>query len=52
MIPGGLPLFCDTVLAERVERVEAELMASASEPANRRRTGRAGFVIPIARRRT
>ena len=48
MIPGRLPLFCDTVLAERIERVEAELMASASEAANRRRTGRAGFVIPIA----
>jgi GNAT superfamily N-acetyltransferase len=48
MIPGRLPLFCDTVLAERIERVEAELMASASEAANRRRSGRAGFVIPIA----
>ena len=48
MIPGRSPLFCDTVLAERIERVEAELMASASEAANRRRTGRAGFVIPIA----
>src|ERR671923_1148075 len=48
MIPGRSPLFCDTVLAERIERVEAELTASASEAANRRRTGRAGFVIPIA----
>jgi ribosomal protein S18 acetylase RimI-like enzyme len=43
-----LPLFCDTALAERIERVEAELIARASEAANRRRTDTAGFVIPIA----
>jgi GNAT superfamily N-acetyltransferase len=43
-----LPLFCDTTLAERIERVEAELIARASEAADRRRTDTAGFVIPIA----
>ena len=32
-----IPLFCDTVLAERVERVEAQLMAEASRAARRRR---------------
>jgi GNAT superfamily N-acetyltransferase len=41
-------LFCDTVLAERIERVEAELIARASEAADRRKIGTAGFVIPIA----
>jgi GNAT superfamily N-acetyltransferase len=48
MSSDRLPLFCDTALAERIERVEAELMASASEAADRRRTDTAGFVIPIA----
>jgi GNAT superfamily N-acetyltransferase len=43
-----LPLFCDTTLAERIERVESELIARASEAADRRRTDTAGFVIPIA----
>jgi hypothetical protein len=43
-----LPLFCDTALAERIERVETELIARASETAGRRRTDTAGFVIPIA----
>src|SRR5919107_293580 len=41
-------LFCDTALAERVERVEAELIARASEAADRRKIGTAGFVIRIA----
>src|SRR5215831_16479712 len=44
---GRVPLFCDTALAGRIERVEAQLIAQASEAA-RRRTGTAGFVIPIA----
>ena len=42
------PLFCDTALAERIERVEAQLIAEASEAARRRRADTAGFVIPIA----
>jgi GNAT superfamily N-acetyltransferase len=41
-----LPLFCDTALAERIERAEAELIARASEAAARR-AGAAGFVIPL-----
>jgi GNAT superfamily N-acetyltransferase len=48
MNAGRLPLFCDTGLAERIERVEAELIAGASEAARRRRADTAGFVIPIA----
>jgi GNAT superfamily N-acetyltransferase len=43
-----VPLFCDTDMAERIERVEAELIASACEAADHRRTDTAGFVIPIA----
>lgn len=42
------PLFCDTALAERIERVEAELIARASDAADRRTTDTSGFVIPIA----
>jgi len=42
-----VPLFCDTALAGRIERVEAQLIAQSSEAA-RRRAGTAGFVIPIA----
>jgi GNAT superfamily N-acetyltransferase len=41
-------LFCDTALAERIERVEAELMARASEAAARRRPDSAGLVIALA----
>jgi len=41
------PLFCDTALAGRIERAEVQLIAQSSEAA-RRRTGMAGFVIPIA----
>jgi hypothetical protein len=48
MNAGRLPLFCDTALAERIERVEAQLIAKASEAARRRRADTAGFVIPIA----
>lgn len=43
-----MPLFCDTALAGRIERVEAQLIAKASEAARRRRADGAGFVIPIA----
>jgi GNAT superfamily N-acetyltransferase len=43
-----LPMFCDTSLAERVERVEAQLMAEASRAAHRRQADGGGFVIPIA----
>ena len=43
-----IPLFCDIALAERIERVEAELVARASAAADRRTTDTTGFVIPIA----
>jgi GNAT superfamily N-acetyltransferase len=43
-----LPLFCDTALAGRIERVEVQLIARASEAAGRRRADGASFVIPIA----
>src|SRR5919109_1841079 len=41
-------MFCDTGLAERVERVEAQLIAEASRAAHRRRVRGDGFVMPIA----
>jgi GNAT superfamily N-acetyltransferase len=44
---GRVPLFCDTALAARIERVEAQLIARCSEAA-RHRSGTAGFVIPLA----
>jgi GNAT superfamily N-acetyltransferase len=44
---GRLPLFGGTALAQRIERVEAQLIAQASEAAHRR-AGTAGFVIPVA----
>jgi len=43
-----LPLFCDTALAARIERAEAELIASASDASRSRRADTEGFVIPIA----
>jgi GNAT superfamily N-acetyltransferase len=43
-----LPLFCDTALAERIERAESQLIAKGSEAAHRRRPDTAGFVIPVA----
>ena len=43
-----LPLFCDTALAGRIERAEAQLMANVSEAAHRRRASPGGFVLPIA----
>jgi GNAT superfamily N-acetyltransferase len=45
--PGRVPLFCDTALAGRVERVEAQLITGCCEAA-RRRTGAAGFATPFA----
>jgi GNAT superfamily N-acetyltransferase len=43
-----MPLFCDTALAGRIERAEAQLIAKASEAARCRPAGTAGFTIPIA----
>ena len=43
-----MPLFAGIVLAERIERAEAQLMAGVSEAARRRGAGTAGFVLPIA----
>jgi GNAT superfamily N-acetyltransferase len=43
-----MPLFCDTRLAERVERAEAQLIARASQAAHRRQGGGAGFVMAVA----
>lgn len=42
------PLFCDTGLAERIERAEARLISEAGEAARHRAGGPKGFVIPIA----
>ena len=42
------PMFCDTGLAERLEHVEAQLIAEASRAAHRRRACADGFVMPIA----
>jgi GNAT superfamily N-acetyltransferase len=47
MSAGRVPLFGDTALVGRIERVEAQLIAAISEAA-RHRAGAAGFVIPIA----
>ena len=43
-----MPLFCAAALAERIERVEAQLIANATEAARRRTSDAAGFVIPVA----
>ena len=48
MSAGRLPLFCDTALAGRIERAEAQLIAEAGEAARRRVADAEGFVIPIA----
>ncbi len=42
------PLFCDAALAERIERVDVQLVTKASEAAHRRRPGGSGFLIPVA----
>ena len=47
MSAGRFPLFCDTALAGRIERAEAQLVAEASEAARRRTADAGGFVIPI-----
>jgi GNAT superfamily N-acetyltransferase len=44
----GSSLFCDTDLAARIERAEAQLIAKSSEAAGRRQADTAGFVIPVA----
>ena len=46
MDAGRTPLFCDTALAQRIERAEAQLIAKASRSASDRQ-GTAGFVIPL-----
>jgi hypothetical protein len=46
--PQATPLFCDTELAARIERVDAQLIAGATEAARRRRADGVGFVIPVA----
>jgi GNAT superfamily N-acetyltransferase len=48
MNAGRLPLFCDIALAERIERIEAQLVAQASKAVHRRAEHSAGFVIYIA----
>jgi ribosomal protein S18 acetylase RimI-like enzyme len=48
MNAGRLPLFCDTTLAARIERAEAELIARSVEAARSRTAGTSGFVIPVA----
>ncbi len=47
MISSRTSLFCDTALAERVERVDAQLIATACEGTQRRRADSVGFVIPV-----
>jgi GNAT superfamily N-acetyltransferase len=42
------PLFCDTALTARIERVEAQLIVKAGEAARRRNAEAAGFAIPVA----
>ena len=41
------PLFCDTDLARRIERAETAFITASNEAAHRR-TGGAGFLIPLA----
>jgi GNAT superfamily N-acetyltransferase len=43
-----IPLFCDAGLAERIERVESQLVAAAGAAARTRRGDATGFVIPVA----
>ncbi|MFI5706458.1 GNAT family N-acetyltransferase [Kribbella sp. NPDC051620] len=42
------PLFCDTGLATRIERAEAELIEATARAAHRRLADGRGFVIPLA----
>ncbi len=48
MTDARAPLFCDTELAGRIERAEAQLIARASQAAAHRTPDAAGFVLPIA----
>jgi ribosomal protein S18 acetylase RimI-like enzyme len=41
------PLFCDTDLAQRIERAETKFITASTEAAQRR-TGGSGFLIPLA----
>lgn len=41
-----MPLFCDAALAERIERVEAQLLAKATEAARRRTSELAHLADP------
>ena len=43
-----LPPFCDTALAQRLERAEVQLIAAASEAAHLRQENPRGFVLPVA----
>lgn len=45
---GGERLFCDTALAERIERAEARLTAESSDAARARRGDAVGFARPLA----
>jgi hypothetical protein len=47
MTTDAMPLFCSTELAERIERVEKQLITAAAEAA-RERVGATAFVLPIA----
>jgi GNAT superfamily N-acetyltransferase len=47
MTTARTPLFCDTALAERIERADVELVTGSSRAAQRRNHGQ-GFVIPLA----
>ena len=42
------PLFCDAGLAERIERVERELIEAAARSAHDRTANGRGFLIPVA----
>ncbi|GLY36791.1 GNAT family acetyltransferase [Amycolatopsis sp. NBRC 101858] len=44
----GERLFCDTALAERIERAEARLIAESSDAARMRRGDTIGFARPLA----
>jgi hypothetical protein len=46
--PTDYPTFCDTALAQRIERAKAQLIAKGNEAAHHRAVSSAGFVIPIA----
>lgn len=43
-----VPLFCDTALAQRIERVEAQMIANDSRAAHRRNPEASGFLIAVA----